>query len=136
MVQHWSALNFNFDSIFRSHVSNSEIVPLERLNILYSLGFTGSGQVIEDLVSAMQHCIYLGLFYSLIAMSVVWLDFFPRFILYIFFLNFAHLWWFGGWGLILGFWGWGFQLMLFGACGVGLSVFFLGWGNLSVNIKK
>ena len=41
-----------------------------------------------------------------------------------FFLIFAHLWWFGGWGLILGFWGWGFQLMGFGACGVGPSGFF------------
>ena len=24
-------------------------------------------------------------------------------------LIFAHLWWFGGWALELGFWGWGFQ---------------------------
>ena len=31
---------------------------------------------------------------------------------------------FWGWGLILGFWGRGFQLMGFGACGVGPSRFF------------
>ena len=32
-----------------------------------------------------------------------------------------------GWGLIFGFWGWGFQLMRFAACGEG---FFGGWGSL------
>ena len=43
-----------------------------------------------------------------------------------FFLIFAHLWWFWvlGLGLILGVWGWGFQLMGFGACGVGPYGFF------------
>ena len=43
-----------------------------------------------------------------------------------FFLIFAHLWWFGvlGLGSYIGFWGWGFQLMEFGACGVGPSGFF------------
>ena len=52
--------------------------------------------------------------------------FFPGLFLGIFLKNFAHLWWFGvrGWGLRLGFWGWGFQLMEFGACGVGPSGFF------------
>ena len=34
---------------------------------------------------------------------------------------------FWGWGLVLGFWGCGFQLMGFGACGVGPSGF-LGLG--------
>ena len=34
-------------------------------------------------------------------------------------LIFAHLWWFGGWGLGLGFWGWSLQLMGFETCGVG-----------------
>ena len=53
--------------------------------------------------------------------------FFPRVILYNFFL---FLLIYGGlgfgfwdWGHILGFWGWGFQLMGFGACGVGPSGF-------------
>ena len=43
-----------------------------------------------------------------------------------FFLIFAHLWWFGvlGLGSYIGFLGWGFQLMGFGACGVGPSGFF------------
>ena len=50
----------------------------------------------------------------------------PRVILYNFFLFFAHLWWFlfGAWGLRFGFSGWGFQLMGFGACGVGPSGYF------------
>ena len=54
------------------------------------------------------------------------LYFFPRVILYnIFLLLLIHGGLgFSGWGLILGFWGWGFQLMGFGACGVGLSGFF------------
>ena len=37
---------------------------------------------------------------------------------------------FWGWSLRLGFWGWGFQLMGFEVCGVGPSVFSLGWGSL------
>ena len=52
--------------------------------------------------------------------------FFPRVILYNFFL-----FWlidgglgFWGWGLTSGFWGWGFQLMWFGAWGMGPSGFF------------
>ena len=36
---------------------------------------------------------------------------------------------FWGWGLILGFWCWDFQLMGFDACGVGPSGVFLGWGS-------
>ena len=58
--------------------------------------------------------------------------FFPRVILYNFFL----FWLIDGglgfwsWGLILGFWGWGFLFMGFGACGVGLSGFF--WLGLSI----
>ena len=59
---------------------------------------------------------------------------FPTVILYIFFLFFAHLWWFGGWlvfwGLGFGFWGWSFQLMGFCDCGVGFSGFFWDWGSL------
>ena len=58
--------------------------------------------------------------------------FFPRVILYNFFLfwliNGGLGFW--GWGLILGFCGWGFQLMGFGVCGVGPSGFFFGWGSL------
>ena len=52
--------------------------------------------------------------------------FFPRVILYNFFLFWLIFGGLGfwGWGLILGFWGWDFQLMGFGACGVGLSGFF------------
>ena len=52
--------------------------------------------------------------------------FFPRVILYNFFLFLLIYGGLGfwGWGLILGFWGWGFQLMGFGACGVGPSGFF------------
>ena len=51
---------------------------------------------------------------------------FPRVILYniiLFLLIYggSGLW---GLGLILGFWGWGFQLIGFGACGVGPSGFF------------
>ena len=59
------------------------------------------------------------------------LYFFPRVILYNFFLLLLIYGGLGfwGWGLILGFWGWGFQLMGFGACGVGLSGFF-GLGSL------
>ena len=38
--------------------------------------------------------------------------------------------WFWGWDLRLGFWGWGFQLMGFGASGVGPSGF-LGWDSLN-----
>ena len=41
-----------------------------------------------------------------------------------FFLVFDHLWLFGGWG-----WG-SFQLMGFGACDLGPSGFFRGWGFL------
>ena len=57
--------------------------------------------------------------------------FFPRVILYNFFLFWLIYGSLGfrGWGLRLGFWGWGFQLMGFGACGVGPSGF-LGWGSL------
>ena len=52
--------------------------------------------------------------------------FFPRVILYNFFLFWRIYGGLGfwGWGLILGFWGWGFQLLGFGACGVGRSGFF------------
>ena len=49
--------------------------------------------------------------------------FFPGlfFIIFSYFGSFMVVW---GWGLILSFWGWGFQLMGFGACGVGPSGFF------------
>ena len=54
--------------------------------------------------------------------------FFPRVILYNFFLILAHLWWFGvlGLGSYIGFLGYGFSfdLMGFGAYGVGPSGFF------------
>ena len=54
--------------------------------------------------------------------------FFPRVILYTFFLflliNGGLGLGFWGWSLILGFWGWGFQLMGYGTCGVGPSGFF------------
>ena len=67
------------------------------------------------------------------------LYFFPRVILYNFFLMLAHLWWLGfrvlGLGSHIGFLGLGFQLMWFGACGVGPSGFF--WvGALYINIKE
>ena len=54
-----------------------------------------------------------------------------------FFLNFAHKLWFGvsGLGSWIGFWGWGFQLMGFEACGVGLSGFY-GVGALYINIAE
>ena len=42
---------------------------------------------------------------------------------------------FWGLGLGLGFWGWSFQLMGFGACGVGPSGF-VGVGALYINIKE
>ena len=42
---------------------------------------------------------------------------------------------FRGWGLELGSWGWGFQLMWIGACGVGPSWFF-GVGALYINIEE
>ena len=65
------------------------------------------------------------------SMVSIVLYFFPRVILYIFFLfwliyggsGFGVLGFLGS-GLLLGFWGWGFQLMGFGACGVGPSGFF------------
>ena len=41
----------------------------------------------------------------------------------------------GFWGLLIGFKGWGFQLMWFGACGVGPSGFFQ-VGVLYINIKE
>ena len=46
---------------------------------------------------------------------------FPRVILYNFFLFWLIYGGLGLWGrgLILGFWGWGFQLMGFGACEIG-----------------
>ena len=47
-------------------------------------------------------------------------------IFYTFFLIFAHLWWFGGRG---------FQLMWFGACGVGPSGV-LGFEALYINIEE
>ena len=52
--------------------------------------------------------------------------FFPRVILYNCFLLLLIYGGLGFWGLglISGFWGWGFQLMGFGACGVGPSGFF------------
>ena len=40
-----------------------------------------------------------------------------------------------GWGLGLGFWGWGFQLMGFGASGVGPSGVF-GVGALYINVEQ
>ena len=46
-----------------------------------------------------------------------------------FFLIFAHFW---GLGVELGFWDWGFQLMEFGAYGVGPSRVF-GFGTLYIN---
>ena len=55
------------------------------------------------------------------------LYFFPRVILYNFFLFWLI---YGG----LGFWGWGFQLMGFGACGVGPSGFF--WVGALLKIKE
>ena len=62
------------------------------------------------------------------------LYFFPRIILNDFFINFTHLWWFGV--LVCVLLGLGFQLMGFGACGVGPSGLF-GWGfsSLYINIK-
>ena len=57
--------------------------------------------------------------------KVMALYFFPRIILYIFFLFLLIYGGLGfwGWGLRLGFWGWGFQLRGFWACGVGPSGF-------------
>ena len=54
------------------------------------------------------------------------LYFCPRAILNMFFLIFADLWWFGvlGLGLTFGYWGWIFQFIEFGTCGVGPSGFF------------
>ena len=67
------------------------------------------------------------------------LYFFPRVILYNFFLFLLIYGGLGlgfwGWGLILGFWGWGFQLMGFGACGVEPSGFFWVWA-LYINVKE
>ena len=59
--------------------------------------------------------------------------FFPRVILYNFFLLLV-IFGLGFWGLgfILGIRGWEFQLMWFGACGVGTSGF-LGWGSLYIH---
>ena len=65
------------------------------------------------------------------------LYFFPRVILYNFFLLLLIYGGLGfwGWGLIMGFWGWGFQLMGFGACGAGPSGFF--WvGAPHINIEN
>ena len=58
---------------------------------------------------------------------VVTAIFFPRVILYTFshFCSFSVVW-----GLGLGYWGWGSQLIGFGACGGGPSGFFYGWGSL------
>ena len=39
------------------------------------------------------------------------------------------------WGLELGYWGWGFQLIGFGASGVGTTGFF-GFGALYINIEE
>ena len=70
------------------------------------------------------------------SLEVCTLYFFPRVILY----NFFFFWLiYGGlgfwvWGLIMGFWGRGFQLMGFGACGVGLLGFWV--GALYINIKE
>ena len=57
---------------------------------------------------------------------LIMLYFFPRVLLYNFFLFLLIYGGLGfwGWGLILGFWGWGFQLMGFGSCAVGPSGFF------------
>ena len=62
--------------------------------------------------------------------------FFPRVILSTFVSNYCS-WWFGilGSGSWIGFLGWGFQLMGFGACVVGLSGFY-GVGALYINIKE
>ena len=48
------------------------------------------------------------------------------FIIFSYFGSFMVVWGFGFWGseLILGFRGWGFQLMGFGACGIRPSRFF------------
>ena len=58
--------------------------------------------------------------------AVIYAIFFPRVILYNFVLFFAHLWWFGvlEFGSYRGYLGWGFQLMGFGACGVGPSGYY------------
>ena len=77
--------------------------------------------------------------------SIYLIDFFSRleerYILFpgLFFMTFYYFYslmvgW--SWGLRLGFLGWGFQLIGFGACGVGPTGFF-GWGlsSLYINIK-
>ena len=68
---------------------------------------------------------------------------FHRVILYTFFLNFALLWWFRGWGFGVWFldwifWGWGFQLMGFGTSCVGPCGCFgpSRVGAFSINIEK
>ena len=62
---------------------------------------------------------------------------FPRVILNTVFLILFIYGGLGFWGcsLILGFWGWGFQLMGCEACGVELCGFF-GYGALYKNIKE
>ena len=63
---------------------------------------------------------------------------FPTVILYIFFLFFAHLWWFGGWcfgvlDLVFGvglFSGWGFETVVRGLLG------FFGIWALYINIEE
>ena len=71
--------------------------------------------------------------------QVQFAEYFPGFILYTFshFCSFMVVCGLGflGWVLELGFWGWGFQLMGFGACGVGPSGFF-GVGALCINIEE
>ena len=58
------------------------------------------------------------------------LYFFPRVILYNYFLFLLIYGDLGLGGLGLGFWGWSFQLMGFVACGVGPTWFVWGWGSL------
>ena len=65
----------------------------------------------------------LGSLLSHIAAKLVLYFFFPGlfFIMFSYFGSFMVVW---GWVLISGFWGWGFHLMGFGACGVWPSGFF------------
>ena len=60
--------------------------------------------------------------------------FFPMVILYNFFSLLLFYGGLGGWGPGLDPWGWGFQFMGFGACGVGPSGVF-GVGALYINIE-
>ena len=58
--------------------------------------------------------------------------------LYFFSQFWLLLWWFKGWGFgvgVLGNYGWGFQLMGYGACGVEPYGVFLGGGSL-INLEE